>query len=73
MLTIAEDQDCFAAEEGAEGDGKAVELYHDEPAMRMMMMKMMMMKMRVGHVTMKTCLASFHFRTQNYIELKIVN
>ena len=73
MLTIAEDQDCFAAEEGAEGDGKAVELYHDKPAMRMMIM---MMKMRVGHVTLKTCLVSFQkqtVKTLNYIEFKIFN
>ena len=58
LLTIAKDEDCFAAEEGAEGDGKAVELDHDKPAMRMVMM-MKKKKMIVIHVTLQCFLHHF--------------
>ena len=32
LITVSKDENCLAPEKGAEGDGKTVELDHDEPA-----------------------------------------
>ena len=36
LVTVAKDENCFAAKQCAEGDSKTVELYHDEPGMMAM-------------------------------------